>query len=272
MQAVKPMRKAFTLIEMLAVITILAILAGLVIPKIAGITGQATGAVDANVLSGIDRAMETFEVRFQKYPGAYDGVLASDAAGAFYSKLHPALTTAANPYGTPLLTTLALTATQAQSLSLAGITGIHYQNEAYTGLPSNSGQNYKFLSPGTNVASLARPAFTAHGNEFPDRAFGINIYRPSGATTPPNTNPDHEFVVFALGMGSDLKNNGIMENPVIQAANPEVYYARVLVVFMVPGQDVTTAAKAQYIGCFSPDGKCIQDSLNDYSNNSQPLN
>jgi prepilin-type N-terminal cleavage/methylation domain-containing protein len=274
--------RAFTLIEMLVVITVLAILVGLVIPRIVGVAGQATAATDANILAGIDRGVAIFEARFGKYPNGWDGIL-SAPNGSFYSKMNPALNNAfqigANGTTTgPVLTTITLDAVQAKSLNDAGIAGIHYNAEGFTGLPSDSGQSYSNVQAGISMAALVKTysgfgtpnaasgtasvAFTGHGNEFPDRAFGLNPFRPANA---------NEFVVLGVGAGCSLKGNGIQDKPIIQAADPEKYYANVLCVFMVPKAG-GTYFKAQYIGCFAPDGTCVRDNVNNYITSGQSPN
>ena len=67
-----------------------------------------------------------------------------------------------------------------------------------------------------------------------------------------------------------LRGNTILESPIIQAADPQQNYARVLAVFRVPGTG-QTQFKAQFIGCFAPDGTSINDNLNSYHQNRVPL-
>jgi len=61
-------RRAFTLVEMLLVITIIGILAALVIPKMVGRSEQARQAAVRADLSSIKTALDAFEVDNGKYP------------------------------------------------------------------------------------------------------------------------------------------------------------------------------------------------------------
>jgi general secretion pathway protein G len=63
------LRRAFTLVEMLLVVTIIGILAALVIPKIAGKSEQArVTAAQTDIKAGIKTALDSFEVDNGFYP------------------------------------------------------------------------------------------------------------------------------------------------------------------------------------------------------------
>jgi general secretion pathway protein G len=64
-----PLHRAFTLVEMLLVVTIIGILAALVIPKIMGRSEQARmTAAHADISGGIKSALDAFEVDNGFYP------------------------------------------------------------------------------------------------------------------------------------------------------------------------------------------------------------
>ena len=74
-------RRAFTLVEMLLVVTIIGILAALVIPKIVGRSEQARVTAAHADLSSIKTALEAFEVDNGYYPKSIqDLVLAPNTA------------------------------------------------------------------------------------------------------------------------------------------------------------------------------------------------
>jgi len=67
--ALRTFRHAFTLVEMLLVVTIIGILAALVIPKIVGRSEQARiTAAQADINGGIKTALDAFEVDNGYYP------------------------------------------------------------------------------------------------------------------------------------------------------------------------------------------------------------
>jgi len=68
-------RRAFTLVEMLLVVTIIGILAALVIPKIMGRSEQARStAANADINGGIKSALDAYEVDNGFYPKGKNGL------------------------------------------------------------------------------------------------------------------------------------------------------------------------------------------------------
>ena len=67
-------QRAFTLVELLLVLTILAILAGIVLPKFGNVSGRAkTTAVQADIAS-FKTALSMFEIDMGYYPKGRDGL------------------------------------------------------------------------------------------------------------------------------------------------------------------------------------------------------
>ena len=67
-------RRAFTLVEMLLVLVILAVLAAIVIPKFAGRSQQAKVTAAESQISSIELALEAFEVDNGFYPAGNTGL------------------------------------------------------------------------------------------------------------------------------------------------------------------------------------------------------
>ncbi len=271
-------RPGLTLMELVVVLVILVALAALVIPLISGVTDQANTSTNAAIIQGINEAEARFEAQFNKIPSAWDGILTS--AGVPYTKLHPKIASGALDTAGAAGTTLvpqALTPMQAQSLIDAGLTGVHFQDEAWTGAPSDSGRDFAPIASGTklmfmslgSIALFDGAAFDAAGGHnvlFSDRAFSVQPF-----TSQWNNN----FIVVGFGNEASLKRNAVRDTPLFQSANPAKYYARGFCVFMVPGPGVTTTTdsnyfKARYTGCFAPDGTCLMDNLNNFSKEQVP--
>lgn len=70
-------RRAFTLVEMLLVVTIIGILAALVIPKIVGRSEQARQTAARADISGIKTALDAFEVDNGFYPKSLQDLVAA---------------------------------------------------------------------------------------------------------------------------------------------------------------------------------------------------
>ena len=71
------LRRAFTLVEMLLVVTIIGILAALVIPKIVGRSEQARATAAHADLSSIKTALDAFEVDNGFYPKSIQDLVAA---------------------------------------------------------------------------------------------------------------------------------------------------------------------------------------------------
>ena len=71
------LRRAFTLVEMLLVVTIIGILAALVIPKIVGRSEQARATAAHADLSAIKTALDAFEVDNGYYPKSLQDLVAA---------------------------------------------------------------------------------------------------------------------------------------------------------------------------------------------------
>ncbi len=71
-------RKGFTLVELLMAVAILAVLAGVVVPRVLDYRKQARLArCEANI-SNIERAVESYRFTWEKLPTGYDDVKGGD--------------------------------------------------------------------------------------------------------------------------------------------------------------------------------------------------
>jgi len=98
--AIRNRRRAFTLVEMLLVITIIGILAALVIPKMVGRSEQARQAAAHADISSIKTALDAFEVDNGYYPKGLSDLLqqpgnAKNWHGPYLDKLP------VDPWGNP---------------------------------------------------------------------------------------------------------------------------------------------------------------------------
>jgi general secretion pathway protein G len=71
-----PFRRAFTLIELLLVLVIIAVLAAIVVPKMAGRTEDAKKKATTGSIAGIKTALETFEIDNGRFPSSEEGLRA----------------------------------------------------------------------------------------------------------------------------------------------------------------------------------------------------
>jgi general secretion pathway protein G len=74
MKTLQPSRAAFTLVEMLLVLVILAVLAAIVIPKFSGRSQQAKVTAAQSQIASIELALDAFEVDTGAYPAGNAGL------------------------------------------------------------------------------------------------------------------------------------------------------------------------------------------------------
>ncbi len=99
-------RYAFTMVELLLVLVILAILAGIVVPKFAGRSQDAKVTATKTEISGMESALDAFEIDNGYYPQGQNGLVSlfdqpSDASnwkGPYLKKL-----VINDPFGTPYI-------------------------------------------------------------------------------------------------------------------------------------------------------------------------
>lgn len=73
---VKSMRRAFTLIELLLVLVILAVLAAVVVPKFTNRSEQARQAAAKTDVANMETALDAFEIDNGRYPTSDEGLAA----------------------------------------------------------------------------------------------------------------------------------------------------------------------------------------------------
>jgi len=83
-----PKRSAFTLIELLLVLVILAVLAAVVVPKFTNRSEQARQTAAKTDIKTIESAIETFEVENGRYPSSEEGLGALMTAPAGLQNWH----------------------------------------------------------------------------------------------------------------------------------------------------------------------------------------
>lgn len=76
----RPIRRGFTLVELLVVLLVISALAGVIVPMIPSVVGQAHSASSAGNMAEIAQNVQMYQSRYGKYPDRLDSLI--DSTGA----------------------------------------------------------------------------------------------------------------------------------------------------------------------------------------------
>lgn len=235
---VKPFdsRRAFTLIELIVVLTILVGLAGVLIPTLTNMVGRTSRSTTAINISEIAGAIQRFESIYLSYPDNFDSLVTNLTTGADLNTLSSVLTGVTED--------VTLDANTLAALTNVGIStvGVHAADDISFDLPT--------LASLTNT-SIVKGLTAAH-----QVTLGLETTGAAG-----------KYLVFGIGSQSELTGTIMVDAPVHfprdAASNPDTIYARFLAVFQIT--DGTDAlGKAKFVGVLSPEGHGLSAQLGGY--------
>ena len=257
-----------TLIELTVVIAILAILAMVLLPRLAFLRTMSLHATSATEIQDVSQNLLTFHASQAKWPHRFDSLLTATAAGSaptgLYGSGGGAQGIDTNLTG-GLLTMTTLTSDQKKSLvgllgnPISGTTVLELMDHDESNTkPGNSGSYARDLnSSGANL-SVATINTTHNVNPTdPNAASGSVIYN---SVYPDGLNPNNEILV-ALGVGP--KCTAVSKTII---APPQLYmkdgtrYNRVIVIIRVRPDGV----QASLANAISPDGRTVDQCLGNY--------
>lgn len=251
-----------TLMELLVVISILALLAMLAIPKLIDVYERSRSGVEAYSLTDTARMIEIFYGVNKKYPDGWDTLM--DTSGAMYANLNPNLKTPRT-----FFSTATLTPEQILSLNNSGMSHVFLHSTAAGTVPSDSGNERHHMGTGTghdgttNVSTFVTLNTAAGTDGFDLLVNEFNVVTNTSAGSEASSTALTNFIYVVLGLGprSTIVSNTIQSAPLFEAADPTKYYSRGLAVFQVPN---TGGGKAKLVGILGPDGRSLKLSLSDY--------
>lgn len=262
-------RQGFTLLELVVVVAILVILAGILLPKFDLFKLKANKGVSASNMTDVSRIIQTYFAQNAVYPDKWDSLMTGNAslwvaAGLDDVGLEPQLT--GSPVAGPhKLTTLTLNAGEIRSLTRIGITTVLDADTASTSAP-----NERFGPPaGTPLSSPVDPAVDharviGTGTVLPtlnlaadDDAVAIqNHLYPNGAPDP----AEKRLVVLGFGSRNTAVGNLVQEIPFYPNTDVTKYYSRFLAIFEVS----SGGSRAQLMAVVGADGDMIKEEIADY--------
>lgn len=236
----------FTLVELVVVMAVLTVLAGLVLPKLDVFKLKANKAAAASNIHGVDRFVTTFKVQHDVFPDRFDSLLDSTAPTQLFPELDPQLlgSGAGNP--TKLTTDTIDDDSQLRSLVRVGITSV--LDHTAGGFPGDSGDTLRALSVGDTIATIN--AADGDGQSI------IDQFYPEGGGVPAGK----KIVVFGLGPRSEMIGETLTTAPFYANTEQTAYYNRFLICFEMD----TGGGRARLLGSLGSDGDTLNEEIRDF--------
>lgn len=246
----KKSRRGLTLIELVVVVLILAVLAGLIIPQVSNLWRPAQTAAEADTIGELVNYLTLHETRTQAYPDQLDSLTADGTTA--YSKMSKDLFA-----GKQKLALAAVEDTSTEkyfsSLKKAGITKVMYHDETEA-VSSNSGKTVHTLASGDML-----PTLNAASTEGAARI--LSIFPGHAGAAPAGTK------LIVLGVGPMNTGVGVSMNSAPISPHPEEYsyYRRYLAVFAIYADGSRGRLKA----VLDRHGDTLDDTLRKYQEESR---
>ncbi|HLX61103.1 MAG TPA: prepilin-type N-terminal cleavage/methylation domain-containing protein [Planctomycetota bacterium] len=261
---VKRIPSGFTLIEMLTVVAILVVLAGLILPKLDREQLRANKGVAANNMASAASYIRLYYVRHNIYPDRWDSLLTGSgslwtpgAPGSGVQGLDPQLT-GGPPTGSPnKLTTTTLTEDSAthevRSLARMGITTFLSQGSA--SVPGDAFNVAATLADGSKVATIN--VSDADGMAIIDSIYPENKLSTGTSGSIPAGN---KLVVVGFGPINTAIGDVLQECPTYANTDHTQYYDRFLAIF----ETHADGSRAELKKVVGGDGDLLSDEVGDY--------
>lgn len=246
------LKRALTLVELIVVLLILSVVAGVVVNKLPGVVNRANNTAWLANLNGIDNVMSQYHAANNgKYPDGFDSLV--NSTDALYTGLPGG---ASGNLSTNVLEARTITTDELARLNRAGISTVQLMKDDHTAgfgatyYPHVSG-SFGALMPVT-ITDSTTLAFLKKNTS--------GTYLHSGQKY--QFNDDHAYVVFGFGQASSLvgPDGWVKDCPVLLHPNgsndPSEVYCRAGLIFDVGGADSGRYDSAKFIGAvvFQPVG------------------
>jgi len=234
-------RRGLTLLEMVVVIAILIVMAGILVPLLPNMLLDAHTANGSTNIDELDKSVQAYEALNRKSPDGFDSMLATD--GSVPSEMLFKSNAAFSAYP--------LTASDVTSLSAAGITKVYDYNTALTG-----------FNPTFNNSTTTARVLAADGKVL--QVTAAEVQAKLGQGNPADVK--YTYVCFGVGELCSLigaKRGGIAQAPVRGTPQadkgPDKTYGRYCLIYRLDG--TTSAATFVAACCPGMDGLGTSDTL-----------
>lgn len=253
--------QGFTLLELVVVVAVLVILAGLLLPKFDLFKLKANKGVAASNMTDVSRIIQTFYAQNSVYPDRWDSLLdVSGGTPALWVPGAPGTDVGLDPQlvgGPPAASPHKLTTTQLTDLEVRSLTRIGIANvcdlDAAPGAPNQSFNTGRAIIEDGYVATLNNTGVNADDDA---KAIVQHIYPEDGGAVPAGKK------LVALGFGSHSSAIGelVQEIPFYANTDQTQYYSRFLAIFQVS----SSGSRAQLMAVVGADGDLISEEIADY--------
>lgn len=248
-------RSGFTLIELVMVIMILAIVAGLAVPVVGWLRRSANYGAQANTQAAIGSNLEFFRTTYGNngYPDGLDSLVLDDLSG-----LAPATGSDYLDHGFQFLTLGNLTGDEAASFNWLDTIYDHAvdKNAGVQGSPGNSAITPRAFD-GQNVAIAFDPAVgLTPGTDGQEQALLLSEIYPDGVPD------DVKLVAFGFGPNNEAIGRTIQSVPMDPRVDPSEVYGRYVAIFAC--YDARAGRRAQLKAVLNAFGRTQNNALSEF--------
>ncbi len=241
----------FTLVELVVVMAVLAVLSGLILPKLDVFKLKANKSASASNMHGVTRFVTQYKVQKDLFPDGWDSLMDVASTSTLFSALDPQCTGSTPGSPVKLTTTTIADQNELRSLQRVGITTV-FDHSTGTFPPDSANGAPRLLQVGDTLATI-------NAADPDGQAVISQLYAANAGVIPSN----RKVVVFGLGPRNQIVGNELHEAPFYANTDQNSYYSRFFVVFELS----STGGRARLVGTLGSDGDTIGEEIADFYQN-----